>query len=304
MRGLRHVPSSRAGEGCLDGGRAAGRESVEARQQLKGPWALMAAALLAGALAGCGGGKQDSLARIRQAGVLKWGADPSGGAPFAFFNPKEPEEVIGFEVDMMECVGKHLGLKTEIVRADWDTLIDVLKRGDCDVVVNGIEINPEREKEVLFSAPYYEYEQQLAVRVADSTRYTSLDSLKGKKIATLVAAESNNVLKRAGWSDDLIQPMKDSQQPYDELKLGRVEAVLQEDIIGAYYVKNYPELCMVPKGFEPGRYAMALRKEDKELAAELDRIVSRMKENGELAAIYIKWNILTPRQTALGVKVK
>jgi polar amino acid transport system substrate-binding protein len=155
---------------------------------------------------------------------------------------------------------------------------------------------------VLFSKPYYQYEQQLAVRKEDKDKYTCLEDLKGKRIATLTAAEANNVLKRAGWTEDLIQPMKDSQQPYDELKNGRVEAVLQEDIIAAYYVPKYAELCLVEKTFSPGRYAVAFRKEDTALAAEIEGVLDLLKENGELAAIYKNWRIQTPQQAQLGVK--
>jgi polar amino acid transport system substrate-binding protein len=169
-------------------------------------------------------------------------------------------------------------------------------------VVNGIEINEERAKRVAFSTPYYQYEQQLTVRAEDKGKYRTLDDLKGHKVATLNAAEANNVLKRAGWTEQLISPYDDSLTPYNELKLGRVEAVLQESIIADYYAGKDAKLYNVPQTFSPGKYAVALRKEDASLLQETDRILNLMKQNGELAAIYVRWKLWNDGQAALGIQ--
>ena len=280
-------------------------------------WKMGAAALaallaLATGLPGCGGGKtgvggvapgkEDTLAKIRREGVLKWGADPSGGAPFVYFEKNNTEIVIGFEIDIMEKLATHMGLKHKMVPAQWEFLTDALLAKRSDLVMNGLEINEERKKKVTFSQPYFVYEQQLAVRAEDQDAYKSLDDLKGKVIGTLKDAEANNVLKRAGWTDNLLDQLGDSQTPYENLLLKRSEAVLQEDIITQYYVPLKPGLVIVPKTFSPGKYAVACRKEDASLLAEIDRALSVMKEKGELAEIYKKWKIMSNLQAEVGIK--
>jgi polar amino acid transport system substrate-binding protein len=281
---------------------------------------LAASVVLCLLLGGCGspGGKpdgaptargpagEDTLARIKRQGVLKWGADPSGGGtgPFVYLDEKDPDKVIGFEVDIMDKFAAHMGVKHEIVRNDWDALIANLQRKSADIVINGIEINPARAEQVAFSEPYYIYEQQLTVRQEDKEKYKTLDDLKGHKIATLKAAEANNVLLKAGWTEDLLQPMPDSQTPYDELELKRVDAVLQESIIAACYADSAkkPKLYNVPQTFSPGKYAIAVRKDDAALLAEVNRVLELMKQNGELAAIYKQWHIWNEKQSEVGVK--
>ncbi len=267
---------------------------------------LLAAATLVG-LDGCKRTQpQDTLEKIRQEGVLRWGGDPLGGAPFMFQDPEDPtaRRVIGFEIDIMDALARHMGVRHEMVTCDWDALIDNMRSRRTDMVLNGIEINDERAEQVAFSAPYYVYHQQLTVRQEDKGRYRSLDDLKGHKVCTLKAAESNNVLLRAGWTQDLILPLGDSEAPYRELELGRVDAVLQEDIIAAYYAspQRAPRLYNVPATFSPGRYGAAFRKQDKALLAEVDRILKMMMDSGELAAIYHKWGIWTQQQEQIGVK--
>jgi polar amino acid transport system substrate-binding protein len=256
-------------------------------------------------LSGCGSG-EDTLARIKREGGLKWGADPSGGAPFVFFDPKDKdvEKVIGFEMDIMDKFAAHMGVKHEMVRNAWDALPEALLAHRVDMVMNGIEINAERQKRMAFSEPYYIYEQMLTVRVEDKDKYKTLDDLKGQKIGTLSGAEANNVLKRAGFAQEQLSSYEDSSMPYKDLELKRVEGVVQEQMIAEYYAGPNPKVYNVPKTFSPGRYGVAVRKEDAALLAETNRILALMKQNGELAEIYKKWNIWNDRQKEVGVREK
>lgn len=229
--------------------------------------------------------------RVRASGVLRWGADPDGGAPFLFFDANDTDKMLGFELDIMNGLSARLGVKAQLVRAQWSFLADDLFAGRSDLVMNGIEIKPERERVMSFSKPYLSYEQQLAVREADQGRYRTLDDLKGKPVSILKGAEAYNVLKRAGWTDDLIDQLQDSQTPYDDLLNKKVEAVLQEDLITRYYASKRPGVHIVPKTFSPGRYGVAFRKEERALREKVDAALERMKKDGELAAIYRKWGL-------------
>src|SRR5438132_7916853 len=58
----------------------------------------------------------DALERIKREGVLKWGADAEGGAPYVFPDPQKPERLIGFEVDLAEALAGKLGVRAEMVQ--------------------------------------------------------------------------------------------------------------------------------------------------------------------------------------------
>src|SRR5262249_27425451 len=60
----------------------------------------LTACLLVALAASPAAAAETTLERIKREGVLRWGADPSGGAPFVFTDPKAPDRVIGFEVDL------------------------------------------------------------------------------------------------------------------------------------------------------------------------------------------------------------
>ena len=111
----------------------------------------------------------DSIEEIHERGYLLWGSDAQGGAPYIFPDPKAPSKLIGFEVDLADEIAKELGVKARQAQNAWDSLIPAMMRGDSDIAMNGIEITPQRENEVLFSRPYYIYTEQLVVRKDEET---------------------------------------------------------------------------------------------------------------------------------------
>ena len=181
---------------------------------------------------------QSIVQKIKERGVLLWGSDAEGGAPFVFPDPKDPSRLIGFEVDIAEAVAARLGVKAKMVQTAWITLIPALERGDYDIAMNGLEITPEREKKILFSRPYYIYTEQLVVR-KDNEVIKGLSDLKGKKVGTLAGTMAYDMLKKIGGVDIRTY---EGVWPYEDVALGRIDAAFLDLPIAAYYGKPDPRL--------------------------------------------------------------
>ena len=109
--------------------------------------------------------------------VLRWGADPSGGAPYVFSDPAHPDKYIGYELEMVEALAAAMNRKPEFVPTDWETIVTSLQRGEFDVVVNGLEPTEDRARVILFSKPYYVFQLQLTVR-KNETRINKLEDCR------------------------------------------------------------------------------------------------------------------------------
>lgn len=242
-----------------------------------------------------------SLRRIQDEGVLRWGVDPAGGAPFAMPDPRDPRRLVGFEIELVERLAQHLGVRSEPVPGDWLALIDNLRAGRIDLALNGLEVSAERAEVVDFTVPYYRYGQQLTIRAADRERYRSLADLAGRRISVLNGSASVEVLLAAGFPAEAIAQYDDSLAPYVELENGRVDGSLAESIIAAYYAAGIPGLYSLPETFSPGEYAGALRKKEPELRAAVDAALARMKEDGELGRIYQRWGVWSEQQQEIGI---
>src|SRR5262244_2806499 len=125
---------------------------------------------------------------------LRWGADPSGGAPYVFNDPNHPDQYIGYEKEMVDALAAAMGRKAEFVPSDWETLVSALKRNSFDVIVNGLEPTGDRAQQIAFSNPYYIFQLQLTVR-RDDNRIHSLDDCKNKTVATLGNTAASRLLQ-------------------------------------------------------------------------------------------------------------
>ncbi|MBO0725090.1 MAG: ABC transporter substrate-binding protein/permease [Blastocatellia bacterium] len=229
---------------------------------------------------------------------LRWGGDAEGGAPYLLPNPKNPREIIGFEVDLMDAVGKRLNRKSVFVQNQWDGLIPGLQRGNYDLAVNGIEITDDRRQQVNFSIPYYTCGEQLSVRAGDNS-INSLAELKGKVVGTLKASLAQRILERANLEQAnleqgggiQIRSYENQNNAYDDLALGRLQAVLMDWPIAVYYSKPNPKLKFAAGSIGRMEYGAAARKEDAELLKQVNDALLALIKSGELRRIYEKWGI-------------
>lgn len=252
---------------------------------------------------------QSTLDEVRARGVLRYAIDPAGGAPFAMPKADDPDALTGFEIELMDAIGRALDLRVEPVLGDWLALVDLMKSGRADLAINGFEVTEERAAEVDFSAPYYVYDQQPTIRAADRARFGDFASMRGGAdgtgtfvpVATLNGAASVDVLLEFGWPREAIREYDDGLAPYAELKAGRVDLVVQDGVVAQYYAGGDPELVNLAPLGQTGTYAALFRKGDAALRGEFDRALAGLKSSGELAALYRRWKIWTPEQASIGI---
>src|SRR5205823_14856948 len=120
----------------------------------------------------------DHLVEIKNRGVLLWGADAEGGAPYVYPDPDKPEQLIGFECDLAEALAAKLGVKAKMVQNQWDQLIPALERGNFDIILNGLEITPDNQQHIALSLPYFIYAQQIVTRM-ETEGLARMEDLKG-----------------------------------------------------------------------------------------------------------------------------
>ena len=245
--------------------------------------------------ASCAGRTESGAERVHRTGVLRWGADVQGGAPYAMEDPARPGHIVGFEVELADAIARELGVRAEFVQQDWSALVPALERGAFDVALNGLEMTPSRAGRVAFTRPYYVFTAQLVVR-RDDTAHGNLASLAGRRVGTLASSFSYDLLRERG--DVEIVSYEGVEEPYADLEAGRVDGVLLDDVIAARYGLVKPAL-RVAEDVRDGFYAGACRKTERGLCDEISGAVDRIAASGELRRILARWQIDTGRQARL-----
>lgn len=230
-------------------------------------------------------------------GPLRWAADSEGGAPYIYIDPQNTGHYIGFEVDLKDALARELGRPIEFAQYDFKSLVPGLQRGDFDFAMNGLEITPDRAKVVRFTKPYYVYTLQLVTRAGES-RFGSLEECKkmGGVVGTLEDTAADRLLDQMGCPKRVFG---NQVEPYTDLELGRLDAVLLDLPIAIYYGKPNPKLKFMGEPTGAGYYAIGFSKKSEALATQFDAALERLAERGELRRIYEKWHIWNEDQEKL-----
>ncbi len=228
---------------------------------------------------------------------LRWGADSEGGAPYICKDPQDVNRYVGFEVDLAAALEKPLGRRIEFVQYDFKSLTAGVRRGDFDFAMNGVEDTPDRRKALRLSRPYYVYTLQLVAR-ADEKRFDSLEACKkaGGVVGTLEDTAAERLLDQMGVEKKVYGSQV---EPYRDLEIGRIDAVLLDLPIATYYAKPNEKLKFVGPARNPGYYVIAFRRDQEALAREVDKAIVELAKSGELQRIYEKWQIWNDEQKRL-----
>ncbi|HZJ87819.1 MAG TPA: basic amino acid ABC transporter substrate-binding protein [Sphaerochaeta sp.] len=205
----------------------------------------------------------------------------------------ENGELVGFEVELIPLIGEKVGVPMTVKNIPWDTIFAGLANGAYDGVASGVTVTEDRKQTMLFTTPILEAGQVVIVRVADTGSYQGIEDLSGKRVGVQIgttgdfALEDYPVVRRA--YDDIGLAIED-------LLNGNVEAAVCDSLIASDFVlenANYKnKLTVVGGPFTEEDIAIAVRKDNPELLALLNKGLAIAQEDGSFAALKAKWNLL------------
>ena len=247
---------------------------------------FMAALLLVTMVfAGCGGGDAKKTEKI----VI--GLDDEY-APMGFKDEKN--EIIGFDVDLAKEAAKRLGTEVEFKAIDWNSKEAELKSGRIDIIWNGLDITPERQENMLFSAPYMDNRQIVFVKKDNVLGIMTETDLIGKRVGTQAGStaetyiDSNEALK-TGFSE--FKTYGDYVSAFMDLENGRIDALVCDEIVGRYAMSKQDgkfEALNVTVG-PVTQFGIAFRKDDTELRDKVQKVFDEMVKDGAAGKISEQW---------------
>ena len=266
--------------------------STSTKLRFWAPWAVLALIFRASLLTS----KADALADIHKRGVLRWGADAEGGAPYVFHEPAAPDKLTGFEADLAEALAARLGLRAEMTQEYWDMLVPALKQSSFDIILNGLERTIENSSRVDLTRPYLVYQQQL-VTLASKTNVHSLKDLAGASVGVLSGSVSLKVLQE--HPEITARIYQGNAETFRDLKVGRLAAVIVDSPVAVYFAKPDPTLRLAGDGFAVGFYAIGVPLAETGLRKALDDALMQLLADGTLERIYQHYGLWGPEQEQL-----
>lgn len=218
-----------------------------------------------------------------QDNVLRVGTD----ATFPPMEFVENNKRTGFDIELVEAIGKAMGKQVEWVDIDFKGLIPGLMSKRFDMAVSAIYITDERRKVVDFTEPYYA--GGLVVMVKDNnTTIKKLADLDGKKVSVQVGTKSVGFLTQNYPKVQRVEVEK-NQEMFNLVDIGRADAAVTGKPAAYQYVRTRPGLRVLEEQLTTEEYGMALRKDSPELTKAVNAAIAKLKADGTYAAIVKKW---------------
>ncbi len=206
--------------------------------------------------------------------------------PFEYID--EHNKIVGFEIDMIEAVGKKIGVKFDIQNMSFDGLIPALKTGKIDAALSGMSATEERRKSVDFTKPYY-FSDNLFIRKKGTD--VNATNMHLKKISAQVGTLQETAAKSI--CGDLAVPAENVAAAILALKAGKIDIVLTDSPIGYEYLKqnsDLEEFLKLPDGTEG--FAVAFDKgKHLELIGKIDAAIEELKKSGEFDKMMEKYGL-------------
>ncbi len=175
-----------------------------------------------------------------------------------------------------------------------------IARGDAEIGLSGIEDTPARRAVLSTTLPYYEFREVLSVRTADASRFRTLDDLRGHRVGTLSGTIAYDILLRAE-RDHGIEALsyEDDVHPYSDLLLGRVDAVLLDNVLAERRLRMLGGFTIQPDTIAVGHYVGVLSAANAPMRDACNEILLASMRDGALERIFRRWNAWNDAQPRL-----
>ena len=235
---------------------------------------------------------------------FRWAGDPEGGAPYVEASPSNPDVLVGFDVEIAELMAKSLGRPPQFVFVTFTSIDQSIARGDAEVGLSGIEDTPARRSAMAVTVPYYEFREVLTVRQGDQAQFKTLADLSGRRVGTLGGTIAYDILLQAEREHGLTAVSYDDDvHPYADLELGRLDAVLLDNVLADRRLKTTTGLVVQPGSVATSHYVGVLASSNAALRARLDDALRAAMSDGTLERIFRKWGVWNDDQPQLFARV-
>lgn len=211
----------------------------------------------------------------------------SSFAPFVFQNDKG--KFTGIDMDLIKAIAKDQGFTIEIDNPGFDAAVSDVQSGHAQGMIAGMTVTDARKSTFDFSEPYYTANSILAVQ--EDSKIDSYDDLKGKTVGVKNGTSSQNFLeenqKKYGYK---IKTFSDGASMYDSLNSGSVAAIMDDEPVIKYAIKQGRKFKTPIKGTPSGQLAFAVKKgENPELFEMFNNGLANLKKSGQYQKIIDKY---------------
>jgi polar amino acid transport system substrate-binding protein len=234
-------------------------------------------------------------AAIKSKGTLSV-ATEAQYAPDEFVAP-DGHTVIGMDADLMHAIGAVMGLKANLINADFETIIPGLAAGRYDIGASSFTDTKEREKTVDF-VDYYTAGISFYAKSSANPGVSTVADLCGKAVSVEKGTvEQEEATKQSG------KCTKGGRQAVNVLAFpgqnavnlavasGRAQLGMADSTVADYQVKQSGgQFKLIGKTYEDAPYGFAIPKKSG-MTAPIQAALKQLIADGTYTKIITKWGL-------------
>ncbi len=222
-----------------------------------------------------------SLSDVKEKGKLVVGADIPYGVMEFYEKSGKPS---GIDIDIAKEIAARIGVSMEVKNMPFSKLFPAVQNRKVDVVISAVTITLERQKKMLFSAPYLDAGMSIAVR-KDNVDIKSLENLKGKRVGVLKGTIGEDLVSKSEFIDpSLVISYQKNDERIRDLLDGKLDAIVVH-----FLLKDLLSLKIVGEPLSESYYGIVTNLNNSALMDEINKILRELKRSGKLREIKQKY---------------
>lgn len=223
-------------------------------------------------VAGCGKKDDSKLIMVTEAEF----------APYEYYSNGE---IVGVDVDIAKEVAASMGKELVIKDIAFDSIINEVKTGKADFGAAGISYDEERAKNVDFTINYSTSKQVVIVK--NDSGITNIGDINGKKIAVQLGSIADTYVSST-YKDASVVRQKKYLAAIEDLNTGKVDCVVMDLLPAEQILKTNSGLKILDGALVEDSYGMIVKKGNKELLDNINRVLEKLKNEGKIDEYIIK----------------
>lgn len=224
-------------------------------------------------LTGCGKNDND-LVMVTEAGF----------PPYEFY---ENGKVVGVDIEIANEIAKELNKNLVIKDIAFDSIINELKSGKADFAAAGMSITEDRLKEADFTIEYIVSEQVVVVR--NDSQINNIDDIKEKTISVQLGTVADQYVTK-NYKEAKVNRLKKFLVAAEDVKNNKSDCIVMDKLPALELVKKNPELKILDGTLFEDKYGMAVKKGNKELLDQINKVLERLISEGKIEEYTVKFS--------------
>lgn len=219
-------------------------------------------------------------------GVLTVGAH-IGYAPMEYYN--EDNDVEGFDIDLAKALAEEMDMEVEITPCAWDAIFKNVDLGTFDVIISGVSYTKERDEKYSLTDSYLN--NGLVLVVPNQSKLSLIDDFSGEYVGVQIDTTADYAMQdfaKNGKNLEVAQ-YENVINAFEAMERGEIAGVCADSVVANYYIMNNKDNMIIWESTETEPLCICLTKDNSELRDEVNNALNRLKENGTLKEISIKY---------------